>query len=208
MNGRIVPCVAPDAAVLLLDWWVLKAWCWVSEPEHWCLLGWPFCLLSSCVVDGSPVSRDEKWCCCLSPSLSSCYLALHLHPSPTPPLPMHELPPLFSTLLQPFLSLSPSFPLPPLPLVLSFPAKRLAGVFSTVVTFNTECHHCFSRSLSSLPLTCLSLCPLLRLHTRLPHPPSSSCSEGLLDQVLCLEERLALIQLSSVCVWAVCVFCV
>lgn len=179
-------------------------------------MGWPFCLLSSCVVDGSPVSRDEKWCCCLSPSLSSCHLALHLHPSPTHP-PTPPLCPCMSSLLfflpfsnpfRLFLSLSPSFPLPPLPLVLSFPAKRLAGVFSTVVTFNTECHHCFSRSLSSLPLTCLSLCPLLRLHTRLPHPPSSSCSEGLLDQVLCLEERLALIQLSSVCVWAVCVFCV
>lgn len=101
MNWHIVPCagyIAPDAAVLLLDSWVLKAWCWVSEPEHWCLLGWPFCLLSSCVVDGSPVSRDEKWCCCLSPSLSSCHLLLHLHPSPTHP-PTPPLCPCMSSLL-------------------------------------------------------------------------------------------------------------
>lgn len=33
---------------------------WVSEPEYWCLFGWPFCLQSSCVVDGSPVRRERS----------------------------------------------------------------------------------------------------------------------------------------------------
>lgn len=147
-----------------------------------------------------------------------------LHPLTHPPTPsqsLHELPPVFlyfsfPSSLSP--SPSPSFPAclfsplpsPLLPPVLSFSAKRLAGVFSTVVTFKTECHHCLSRSLSSLPLTCLSLCPLLLLFALPPCSilPSSSCSEGLLDRMLCLEERLALIQLSSVCVWAVRVFSV
>lgn len=101
------------------------------------------------------------------------------HP-PTPSLPAHELSPLLSTLhSHPFhlsfsLHLCLSVSSPSLPPVLSFPAKRLAGVFSTVVTFRTECHHCLSHSLSSLPLTCLYLYPLLLLlHTRLhPHPPA------------------------------------
>lgn len=113
------------------------------------------------------------------------------HP-PTHPLPrsLHELPPVFlyfSFPSSPSPSPSPSFPAclfsplpsPLLPPVLSFSAKRLAGVFSTVVTFKTECHHCLSRSLSSLPLTCLSLCPLLLLCTpSLPplssHPPPAA----------------------------------
>lgn len=143
----------------------------------------------------------------MPPSLSS--LPSIAPPPPTrPPTPLPLLP---SSSFSPFSSLSLSSPAcrflpPPSPPALSFPAKRLAGVFSTVVTFKTECHHCLSCSLSSLPLTCFSpvLLPLARAS---PIPPSSSCSEGLLDQVLCLEESLALIQLSSICVWAVCVLC-
>lgn len=114
-----------------------------------------------------------------------------LHP-PTHPLthpPTHSLsvctqaPSCFSLLFIPILFhlppplhlFLPVFPLPSplLPPVLSFSAKRLAGVFSTVVTFKTECHHCLSRSLSSLPLTCLSLCLLLLLCTPSIPPPSS-----------------------------------
>lgn len=64
-----------------------------------------------------------------------------------------------------------------------------------------------SLSLSLIPPSHLSLPLPPPLCSPPPHP--SSCSEGLLDQVLCLEERLALTQLSSigVCVWAVCVAC-
>lgn len=123
-----------------------------------------------------------------------------------------SLPPFFSSLLSHPLHLSFSLSIfawlsvfsPALHPALSFPAKRLAGVFSTVVTFKTECHHCLLLSLILPSHLSLSLPPPSLL--RLP-PPSSSCSEGLLDQVLCLGERLALIQLSSVCVWAVRVFC-
>lgn len=180
------------------------------------MLEWPFCLLS-CVVDGSPVSRHEKWCCCLSSSLSSCHLSLQLHPSPTHQLPLYPCMKsllfflLFILTLSIPLSVSSSLPaclfppLPYLPSVLSFPAKRLAGVFSTVVTFKTECHRCLSLFL--IPPSRSPVSPSAPSFSALasPIPPSSSCSEGLLDQVLCLEERLALIQLSSVCVWAVCV---
>lgn len=184
---------------------MLRHWCWVSKPEYLCLSGWPFCLLSSCFVDGSPVSRDEKWCCCLSPSLSSSHQLLHLHPSPTHPFSVHTtaLSSDFYSSFSPFPSSSLHLCLlaclsissfPPLPPVLSIPAKRLAGVFSTVVTFKTECHHCLSRSLSTLipPFhLSLPLPPPPPPHSS-PIPPSSSCSEGLLDQVLCLEVRLAL----------------
>lgn len=133
---------------------------WVSEPECWCLFGWPFCLLSSCVVDGSPVRRDAVVYLPLfhlailrstsAPSRTHSFSALARAPSSS----------FYSSFSSsPSLSLSQSLPacfFPSSPL-LSFPAKRLAGVFSTVVTFKTECHHCLSHSVSSLPLTCLSL---------------------------------------------------
>lgn len=183
---------------------MLRYWCWVSKPEYLCSSGWPFCLLSSCFVDGSPVSRDEKWCCCLSPSLSSSHhlLHLHLHPSPTHPFSAHTAAPSssFYFSFSPFSSSSLHLCLlaclsissfPPLPPVLSFPAKRLAGVFSTVVTFKTECHHCLSLSLIPPFHLSLPLPPPPPPHSS-PIPPSSSCSEGLLDQVLCLEVKLAL----------------
>lgn len=132
--------------------------------------------MSSCVVDGSPVTGMRSGAVvCLH--LSSGHLSLHLHTSPTHPPPSAHVCALSSSFyssFSPFLSLSifaclsVSFsylhPLPPVP---SFPAKRLLRVFSTVVTFKAECRHCCA--LSSLPHTCLSLCPLLC--TLLPHPP-------------------------------------
>lgn len=131
-------------------------------------------------------------CCCLPPSLSSLPsiappppLSQLTHPR-THSLPMHEPPSSFfcspfSPFHLSFLSSSspacrfqPFFPsLSTSPPALSFSAKRLAGVFSTVVTFKTECHHCLSCSPSSLPLTCLSPCPLLLFlfWACLPLPP-------------------------------------
>lgn len=163
---------------------MLKGCCWVSDSDYCCLLGGPFCLLSSCVIDGTSVSGDEKWCCCLPQSLSS-----SLSIAPPPPL-SHSLsaplcislPPFFSSLLSHPLHLSFSLSIfawlsvfsPALRPALSFPAKRLAGVFSTVVTFKTECHHCVYCFLSSFPLTCLSLCPLLLFCACLPHPPPAA----------------------------------
>lgn len=93
-----------------------------------------------------------------------------------------SLPPFFSSLLSHPLHLSFSLSIfawlsvfsPALRPALSFPAKRLAGVFSTVVTFKTECHHCVYCFLSSFPLTCLSLCPLLLFCACLPHPPPAA----------------------------------
>lgn len=115
------------------------------------------------------------------------YLLLHLHPSATHPLPfcpsLHKPTSFFfSSLLSHPLHLSFSLSIfawlsvfsPALRPALSFPAKRLAGVFSTVVTFKTECHHCVYCFLSSFPLTCLSLCPLLLFCACLPHPPPAA----------------------------------
>lgn len=191
---------------ILLPWWgrwhlVLQCSCWTVGAWTLALVRWPFCLLSSCFVDGS-LLKDEKL---LFISMAFILLSIPLPPPPHPPtpsLPLHKLSSSFSLSFPVWLFYSPPSPALLHPL-LSFPAKRLAGVFSAVVTFKTECHHCLSRSVSSLALTCLSLCHPPPLH--LP-PPSSSCSEGLLDQVLCLEERLALIQLPRVCVcWVFCV---
>lgn len=106
------------------------------------------------------------------------------HP-PTHPLslcPCSSLPPLhshpFHLPVSLYIFACLSFPPPPLPPVLSFPAKRLAGVFSTVVTFKTECHHCLSCSLSSLPLTCFSPSlprpPPLLVPPPSPHPPPAA----------------------------------
>lgn len=98
-------------------------------------------------------------------------------PPPPPLSAIHELPPLLST-LNPYSShLSPSHHLcpPPYPLPFvefSFLAKRLVGVFSTVVTFRTVCHLSLSLSHLSLALS-LTFWP--------SHPPSSSCGEGLLE---------------------------
>lgn len=129
---------------------------------------------------------------------------------------MHELPSLLSTHpSHPFhLSLypPPSLPaclFPPLPPALSFPAKRLAGVFSTTVTFKTECHHCLSHSLSSLPLTCLSLCPLLLLCTLLPHPPILLLQRGPSGpSAVPRREAGVNTALESLCVGCMCCLCV
>lgn len=117
------------------------------------------------LLASSPVSRDEK-------PFSSCHLWLHLHPLfllymnsllffllSIPTLPISLPPTIFARLF------------PPLPFFeFSFLAKRLVGVFSTVVTFRTVCH--LSLSLSHLSLS-LAHWP--------SHPPSSSCREGLLE---------------------------
>lgn len=101
-----------------------------------------------------------------------CHLTLHLHPLSaraslllflSPHCHPFHLFPLHLCLLvvsSPSLPAPPPPSLPPIPPVISFPAKRLAGIFSTMVTFKTECHHCLL-----LSLTCLLFCPLfLCLH--------------------------------------------
>lgn len=193
----------------VVDSSVLKGWCWVSQPEHWCLLGWPFCLSSS-VVSGSPFRRDETCCRCLPPSVSS----LPSNPPPPPTL-CPSLPPFVSSsLLSPFPSLSsPSLPachlsLPPpllpspVPPVVSFPAQRLAGIFSTMVTFKTECHRCLLLShlsplLSPLPLALASPPTPILLLQRGPSGPSAVPGR-----------EAGIKEISSVCVWAACAFCV
>lgn len=127
-------------------------------------------------------------------------------PPPPPPVtlpsvPVHELP---SPSFSPFSSLHPFPPsifarLFPPP-VLSSPAKRLARVFSSVVTFKAECHRSLAPFLPhplflSRPhplLTCLSLSPP---HTRRPAscpPPAASafwtqsCASWLSALLLCV----------------------
>lgn len=143
-----------------------------------------------------------EWCSCLSLSLYFKF-ALHYSPHlwPFSSVPVHEV---LSSWFSPFFSLHPSiFFLPSFPHltpVLSFPSKRLARIFSSVVTFKTECHHGLPASLLlSCPhplLTCLSLWPPAYSLSRL----LSSCSECLLDPKLRLAARLAASSpISSVC---------
>lgn len=136
------------------------------------------------LLASSPVSRDEK-------PFSSCHLWLHLHPLfllymnsllffllSIPTLPISLPPTIFARLFTPL----PFFEF-------SFPAKRLVGVFSTVVTFRTVCHLSLSLSPVSLSLS-LAGPPI-------PHPPPAARA------FWSLELRLAC-TLASVCVWAVC----
>ena len=173
-----------------MDSLALWAWCWVSESECWCLLGWPFCLLSSCVVDGSPVSRDEKWCCCLSHhclSLSSCHLYSHLHPL-THPLPL--CPPLLSTLHSHLFCLSHS-----LFIFASLSVSSPPPISSQEVSGGLKHHGEFQNGVSWLSL---SLSLILSSHLSLPlpssphlSPPSPSAPRAFWTQ--CLEQRLVLI---------------
>lgn len=111
------------------------------------------------------------------------HLAIHHStsiPHPLTPLlcPCMSSSTLYSS-VSPFPSLSFSifaclFPL--LPAVLSYPAKRLVGVFSSVVTFKTECHHCLSVSFSLAIIRSSHLSLPLPLHICLPapHPPPAA----------------------------------
>lgn len=134
------------------------------------------------VMGGHFVSPHVSWmslcltrgkCCCLSSSfISALHRATATHPQFVP---LHPYGSCCYFLLSIFtLSIALShlcLCVPSLPpsLQSSFPAKRLAGVFSTVMTFKTKCHPC-------LTLTCLSLCLLLlcTLPPPSPHRPPAA----------------------------------